>query len=265
MRIRIVTALVLAPAVAGLTLFLPTQWYSLVLLGIVLLGLAEWNRLTINSLRALAVSAPVLAVLAWWLVDRPLALWGVCLAASGLWLYYLLALCRNQMAGIPGSTASFLAGWYCLLGAWAGLVLLHQQPPRGPAVAIAALVVVWAADTFAYFVGKGVGKRQLVANLSPGKTVEGLAGGLLGAVATAWVLSVVWLQLPAETTRVWVGVALLAAIASVVGDLFQSRLKRLAGLKDSGNLLPGHGGVLDRIDGMIAAVPVFACLWVGVP
>ena len=78
-------------------------------------------------------------------------------------------------------------------------------------------------------------------------------------------LSVVWLQLPAETTRVWVGVALLAAIASVVGDLFQSRLKRLAGLKDSGNLLPGHGGVLDRIDGMIAAVPVFACLWVGVP
>ncbi|MCY3769783.1 MAG: phosphatidate cytidylyltransferase [Gammaproteobacteria bacterium] len=265
MLLRSVTALVLAPAVVGLTLYLPTHWYSLVLLLPVLLGMAEWNRLTVRSPRALAVSAPAMGLVAVWLSGFPVALWGICLAASGLWLYCLFALCRNRMAGIPGSTAGFLSGWYCLLAAWAGLVLLHQQPLQGPAVATAVLAVVWAADTFAYLVGKGIGKRKLVPDLSPNKTVEGLAGGLLGAGMTAWGLSAYWLQFPATTHRSWMVAGLLAAVASVVGDLFQSRLKRVAGLKNSGNLLPGHGGVLDRIDGIIAAVPVFAVLWVGLP
>ena len=118
---------------------------------------------------------------------------------------------------------------------------------------------MWAADTGAYFVGSRFGKHKLAPRISPGKSWEGFAGGLaasaLAAVAAVPLLQLQWPQLPALVALVLATVAI-----SVVGDLFESLLKRHAGMKDSADLIPGHGGILDRIDSLLAALPVFVVL-----
>ena len=148
-----------------------------------------------------------------------------------------------------------------LTGFWAGMVILHQQ---GFVVIIAAMVTVWAADSFAYFAGKSFGHRPLAPSLSPKKTIEGVVGGLLGACLVLLLSAFLGFDpaLQGSNLLLWVAAGVLAALVSVAGDLFQSRIKRRAGVKDSGSILPGHGGILDRIDGLIAAIPVFASLWV---
>ena len=118
------------------------------------------------------------------------------------------------------------------------------------------LMLVWAADTFAYFAGSRIGGPKLAPRISPGKTWAGFWGGLVGAcvicIPAVPLLGLAWSRLP-----VLMGLALVVALASVVGDLFESLIKRQAGAKDSGTLIPGHGGVLDRIDSVVAALPVF--------
>jgi phosphatidate cytidylyltransferase len=116
------------------------------------------------------------------------------------------------------------------------------------------LAIVWAADVGAYAFGRWLGRTKLAPAVSPGKTWEGVAGGLLLAGVAAG-LAAPWLDLPVARLA---GLGVVTALASVLGDLTQSMFKRNAGLKDSGKLLPGHGGVLDRIDSLTAAIPVFA-------
>jgi phosphatidate cytidylyltransferase len=116
------------------------------------------------------------------------------------------------------------------------------------------LVIVWAADVGAYAIGRWLGRVKLAPKVSPGKTWEGVTGGVLLAALAAWAAAVL-LGLPAAPL---IGLGIATALASVVGDLTVSMFKRNVGLKDSGTLLPGHGGVLDRIDSLTAAVPIFA-------
>ena len=275
MWVRIITVLVLAPVVIALTLILPTRWFSVVLLAVALMGLYEWNRLTIKSSGVFSIAAIGLAAATWWLVSQPQLLLAICALAALFWAYQIYALQqfeqrfnRSQLPAsapdmTPGSKCAFSWGVFCLLGAWAALVLLHQQAEQGPIATIALLVMVWATDSFAYFTGKAFGRHPLAPGLSPNKTVEGVIGGLFGAALAAGLgffiidfsqdFSVMMLL-------VWIAAGLCAALFSVAGDLYESRLKRLAGVKDSGHLLPGHGGVLDRIDGVIAATPVFVTL-----
>ncbi|MDD9855584.1 MAG: phosphatidate cytidylyltransferase, partial [Gammaproteobacteria bacterium] len=141
--------------------------------------------------------------------------------------------------------------------AWCAAVWLRVE--HGAGVALGALAVVWAADSGAYFAGKRFGKRRLAPAISPGKTVAGLVGGLAAALTVAALLA--WAAADAAQIRWWLAAALVAALFSVVGDLYESSLKRRAGVKDSGGILPGHGGILDRIDGLIAALPPFAVVW----
>jgi len=120
------------------------------------------------------------------------------------------------------------------------------------------LILVWIADTAAYFVGRAWGRRKLAPAISPGKTWEGAAGGLLGALAYAiicrfFIEGIAWAP--------YLAAAALLAMVSIVGDLFESAAKRQAGVKDSGTILPGHGGILDRIDSATAVLPVAALLW----
>jgi phosphatidate cytidylyltransferase len=124
-----------------------------------------------------------------------------------------------------------------------------------PSEALAVLAVAWIADTGAYFAGKRWGRHKLAPSISPGKTWEGVAGGLLAAAAYAIILSI---SASGGTTGMafFIGVTLVLAVMSIVGDLFESAAKRQAGLKDSGTLLPGHGGMLDRIDSATAILPV---------
>jgi phosphatidate cytidylyltransferase len=149
-----------------------------------------------------------------------------------------------------------LAGVLVTVPAWASLVLLHSREPDGPYVILYLLVLVWAADSGAYFAGRKWGKRKLAPVISPGKSWEGVYGG----IALCSVLAVAVGLAYGETLKQAAGlllVSLLTVMFSIVGDLLESLMKRQAGIKDSSNLIPGHGGVLDRIDSLTAAAPVF--------
>jgi len=156
-----------------------------------------------------------------------------------------------------------IAGWIVLAGAWVALVTLQA---RSPWLVLAAMAIVWIADTAAYFTGRAFGRRKLAPQVSPGKTWEGVYGAL--AAVAIYALALTPLSdaagrsgaLTPLAVGIWVACALALAALSIEGDLFESLLKRNANVKDSGRLLPGHGGVLDRIDALLAAMPAAALL-----
>lgn len=266
---RIITALTLLPLVLGVVFLLPTAGFALAMAVVVALGAWEWTRLIgLREQRERAGHVAALLVL--------LAATAVCLgstAATGLvlavgvlgWLglmAWLVAYQRGRATDTPITGArGALLGLLLFLPAWFGLVLIHGQP-GGPWLVLMLLVLTWAADVGAYFAGRTLGKRRLAPRISPGKTVEGAVGGLLLTLIAAWLLALI---LPA-TVPGGLSLAVLAIatfVASVAGDLLESMVKRRCGVKDSGTLLPGHGGVLDRIDSLTATAPVFAAglLW----
>jgi len=257
---RIITALLLAPVAVGLTLYLSTFWFGVFLGVICIVGLYEWNRLTIKSVPILV--GGILAIAAMVAYGHANLTWlgYLCIVVSLYWVYQVWDLYKNGLARKLGALAGFVEGIFLLAGFWAGMSILHQQ---GSVVVIAAMAAVWAADSFAYFTGKAFGHRPLAPTLSPKKTVEGVAGGLFGACSVLLLSAFLGFDpaLQGSDLWIWVFAGIVAALVSVAGDLFQSRIKRRAGVKDSGSILPGHGGILDRIDGLIAAIPVFASLW----
>jgi phosphatidate cytidylyltransferase len=140
--------------------------------------------------------------------------------------------------------------------AWYALIKLRIE--GGPTWIFILFALVWSTDTFAYFAGRKWGKHPMAPQISPKKTREGLAGGLIGCLALMTALVYVFPSLIAPAQRLyWLVLVLLIALISVMGDLYESMLKRIAQVKDSGRLLPGHGGVLDRVDSLIAALPFF--------
>ena len=195
------------------------------------------------------------------------ALAGVQLGYIGWWILAALWLRRVDLARQTNRAVTLMKlgiGLLLAVPAWAAAGLLHGDGEFGPRWLLYALVLVWAADTFAYFVGSRIGGRKLAPRISPNKTLEGVAGG----VGLAMVVGVIGALLIGARLGQLPAVALVAAFTvlfSVAGDLFESLLKRHVGAKDSGTLIPGHGGVLDRIDSVLAALPVFALgkIWLG--
>ncbi|MCL7714294.1 phosphatidate cytidylyltransferase [Stenotrophomonas mori] len=264
-KTRVITALIMAPAAICAILLLPTQWLAAAAALVFLIGLWEWLRLTgVDGLprTVLLVLNLLLMVLLVWASAGSLVLFQLAvLAGVGFWLLALLWL-RFFDFGAHGeqSAARMLklaAATLAIIPAWAALVLIHAGEPHGNRWLLTALAIVWAADSGAYFAGRAFGRRKLAPRVSPNKTVEGLLGGLVAGLLVAagfgWLAGVQAAGLPGLLL-----VATLAVLASVLGDLFESLLKRHAGAKDSGSVIPGHGGVLDRIDGVLAALPVFA-------
>jgi phosphatidate cytidylyltransferase len=259
---RTLTALILAPLAIAIILLLPTIGFALVVAAVSLLALWEWTRLAgvgANMPRVLFVAFNAAALLLLWQLRASPFAWYVIGAGLAGWLLSLLWLRHFSWAAAPtreNAALKLAAGELAVLPAWLALVHLHGDADRGPAWALLAVLLVWAADIGAYFAGKRFGTTRLAPRISPNKTTAGAWGALVvaGFVALvgAWLLGMRGAALVAL-----LALALLSVLASILGDLVESLLKRQANVKDSGTLFPGHGGLLDRLDSVFAAVPVF--------
>lgn len=268
-RTRLLAALVMAPLAIAAILLLPTDWMMALAAVVFLLGLWEWFDLaeiedTLARTVLLVAHLALMVALIWasWSSDGFSFVLLKLMTMIGIiwWLLALAWLGRSGFASDHDTHARMFklaAAALAVIPAWCALAWIHASEPNGHRWLLTALMVVWAADTGAYFTGRRFGKHKLAPKISPNKTIEGLAGGMLLATVVGVALSLfagaTTAQLPAVAL-----VALLAALFSVVGDLFESLLKRHAGVKDSGDLIPGHGGILDRLDGVLAALPAFA-------
>ena len=254
LKTRILTAAVLIGLLLVVLLWLPPSATWIAMTAAVLAGAWEWSaflrlpRLSGRVLYVVAIAAclPIL----WALTQDATARLVVLLVALLWWVVALLwvILAPRRVAAWSAGLAGILA----LVPAWMALVRLRVDVPRGAQWLLFALCLVWAADVGAYFAGRSFGRTKLAPQVSPGKTWEGVLGGLAFAALVAlwgsW-----WFALPAlQLVPVCLGVVAF----SIVGDLTESLLKRFAGLKDSGTLFPGHGGVMDRIDSLTSAMPV---------
>jgi phosphatidate cytidylyltransferase len=260
---RVLTALVLIPLVVAGILYLDSQTLAIAVAIAILVGALEMGRLArlAGAPAQIGFVAGVAAAL--WLAGHfllPQHAAPVQWVMTAWWLMMtvLLVARRRELPRVEGSRpAIVLLGGLVLVTAWLSIVALHASGPRGPALVLFLFVLIWVADSAAYFAGRAFGRRKLSPFVSPGKTWAGAAGAGAGALICALALSM---------TRVagdppLLGLALLCVLVTAVsigGDLWESRLKREAGVKDSGALLPGHGGMLDRIDSLLAAAPVFA-------
>jgi phosphatidate cytidylyltransferase len=279
-RTRVIAALIMAPVAIAAILLLPTQWMAalaalvmlgglwewlklagvedslsrtvLVLLNLLLMVLLVWASRTSSGLSPALFQIVTLGGVAWWF-------------AALLWLRYFNFASNHQTYARAFKLA---AGTLAVVPAWCALGLIHSssfevmqadglRPTSGHLWLFVALAIVWAADSGAYFAGRHFGRRKLAPRISPNKTVEGLLGGLFAGMLVAAAGTFLAGAGVAELPGVLL-VAIVTVLFSVVGDLFESLLKRHVGAKDSGNLIPGHGGILDRIDGVLAALPIFA-------
>ena len=269
---RILTAVVLVPLVLAALFLLPPWGWGAVTLAVIVLAAAEWADLAgyrrhtwwmfVVGTLLIGVNllvSPLCGFAAGWPKGIVLAVCGV---ATLFWL--LVAVPWLAIRWRPTSPLLLaVAGWIVLIGAWVAIVKMQAHSPW---LVLAAMAIVWIADTAAYFAGRAFGRRKLAPEVSPGKTWEGVYGGL--AAVAIYALALVPLAVEAGfrgtvspiAVIVWIGLALALAALSVVGDLCESLLKRQAGVKDSGRVLPGHGGILDRIDALLAAMPAAALL-----
>ncbi|MET0110622.1 MAG: phosphatidate cytidylyltransferase [Candidatus Thiodiazotropha sp.] len=258
---RVITALILAPLVVAAVLLLPNHYLALIVALVVSVGGWEWARLSgieTSFLQIVYSGSLVLCLVALYYLLPSAWVPGVMLFSVAWWLLVVWRLTRYH-AGQQHSDwllKRAIEGFIVLLPAGVALVSIHRIPTTGPGLLLFVLILIWSADIGAYFAGHRWGKHKLAPQVSPGKTREGVYGAMASALLCAVFLSF-WLAGSLGQSLLIVLLCLITMLASVVGDLFESLTKRLQGVKDSGQLLPGHGGMLDRIDSLTAAAPVF--------
>lgn len=264
---RVLTALVLAPLIIALV-FLTTTLVFAVLLGVIFLaGLWEWTRMSgmrNRPLRACLLLGYAIVMVLLWRVVRSDWWWLPALVGAAWWLIATLWL-RNMRFAAERTHAhvalKLLAGLLVVVPAWCAVVALHagpvaQAPPYAAWWVVFCACIVIAADSGAYFAGTRFGGRKLAPSISPGKTWAGVYGAL--ACAAVIGLAGGWIAHASKGLLLGViALALVTVVFSIIGDLFESLVKRHAGVKDSGALFPGHGGLFDRMDSLVAALPVF--------
>ena len=279
MKQRIITALVLAPLAISAIFFLPLKFFMLFGAAIFLLASKEWAGFVSKtpSFSTIYLFGLFLGVT---LMLMPVGLiWDGALPnqyiMSGLtvanvwWCVALMLVIRYPKSASLWQSNKFIKSVFGLLTLvpffW-GLVILRSVNMEhdfyfGAELLMYVFLLVWAADTGAYFAGKNFGKHKLAPNVSPGKTIEGFLGGVLSAMIVAY-FALDFFAITDDKMLPFFAASLITTLVSALGDLTESIFKREAGLKDSGNLLPGHGGILDRIDSLTAAVPVFALIYI---
>lgn len=266
---RLMTSLVLAPLMLAGIYLLPVDYFSLFIGLIVVVAAWEWANLagysrTTTRLTVAIAGAAILLAVDWWRLSAQIS-WQTLMIAAVIW--WLLAL--FLVLTYPGSQTVIRRRWVRLLMGvpvlvpfWLGLNVLKGREDDA-LVLTWLMLLVWGADVGAYFAGRAFGKRKLAPNVSPGKTWAGVYGGMATSILVS--VAVTLMFLPPLSALQWTALVLVSALLvaiSVLGDLLESLLKRYRGIKDSSQLLPGHGGVLDRIDSLCAATPLFCLLLV---
>lgn len=255
---RLLTALILIPVFILLVLFASPQTFYLLTAIIMLLGAYEWScfigikkfphylvyplvTLLVLVIAYLFPITPILYfTLAWWLI------------ATCLVIRYP----KNTTFWRNGTLTRGFMGLLTLVPCWLAINYIRNYP-NGISILLFLFVLIWGADSGAYFAGRKWGKHKLIPEVSPGKTWEGFLGALL-TTAVITIVGLIIFKIPGTAWFVAFIWTMLTVLFSIMGDLFESMMKRLAGVKDSGRLLPGHGGILDRIDSLTAAAPIFA-------
>jgi phosphatidate cytidylyltransferase len=252
---RVVTALVFGAVLIGAVFLLPPLGAAGVFALLWLGGAWEWGAFArfagMTRIAYLALVAAVMLSAPYWL--RGEAAFGGLLSVAVLWWGTALVSLMSYRAPIPPAITA-ATGFLVLVPGWYTIAYMLAYAPGGAALIFVALLVVWSADVGAFFSGRWLGRTKLAPRVSPGKTWEGVAGGAVFAALVGGGAGYA-LALP---TLLFALLAVASALVSVVGDLTVSRFKRNVGLKDSGHWLPGHGGVLDRIDSLTAALPAYA-------
>lgn len=251
---RVMSGAVIAVLLIVTVLWLPSWWSAAALSAVLLAAAWEWSGFLGAGVlrRASFLGLTFLACLLWWR-------WS---AASVLMLWLALVFWSAMVIWVfvwprVGRAAVFITGVFALSFAWCALVRMRVDWERGSHAVMYALLIVWLADSGAYFTGRAWGVSKLAPRVSPGKTWAGLWGGLGACV----VLAVAAAAIEGLPTLPLIAVTVGVGAYSVAGDLVESLCKRFAGLKDSGSMIPGHGGVLDRFDSLLAAAP---CLMLGI-
>ncbi|HDL8261247.1 TPA: phosphatidate cytidylyltransferase [Yersinia enterocolitica] len=276
LKYRLITALILIPVVIGALFLLPPVGFAIVTLVVCMLAAWEWGQLAGFASRSQRIWLAILCgfLLISMLLSLPayqhsahlpqvsVPLW----LSMGWWIAaLLLVLTYPRYAAVWRNShlLRIIFGILTIVPFFWGMVALRQYGYEqdhniGAWWLLYVMLLVWGADSGAYMFGKLFGKHKLAPKVSPGKTWEGLIGGLLTSALISWLFGrYAPLDIIPEILLIC---SVAAALASVLGDLTESMFKREAGIKDSGHLIPGHGGILDRIDSLTAAVPVFACL-----
>ena len=265
---RVITALILAPLFVWSVIALPTTYISLLFAVMVTVGATEWMRLMgdpapIGKYPFIGLIWLLMVASAW--ASQHTVLFYLLLTVSAVWWCYAVWLLQRYSAHVlsceaQGEVTQFplsalpAIGVVLLVPTWIAMVVLHSISPYW---LLLMMILIWGADTGAYFAGRAFGKRKLAPQVSPGKSWEGVAGAMAMTVVVA-IVGGILLDVSGAALFGLVILALVTVAFSIVGDLMESLMKRRVGVKDSGTLLPGHGGVLDRIDSLTAAAPIFA-------
>lgn len=259
---RVITALVLAPLAIWSILFASQQGFTYGLAIVLFLATLEWNNfvvyknkisgwlfstvvtlsfLVLEYLSDIAyIQSVIYLSLIWWLISLPL----------------LFSFPFKPTHWLQQQASKIVIGFVMLLSTFLALNLLRNSEVFGINYVIYVLAIIWIADSGAYFTGRAWGKRKLLPNVSPGKSWEGVYGALLATLVTAF-FALDFLNITSAQSLFFIVLTLVTVVYSVIGDLSESMFKRMVGVKDSGYILPGHGGILDRIDSLTSALPIF--------
>ena len=266
---RILTALILGPLIIWSVLAFSHKALAIEMGLVLMLAGWEWARLAgIQKQPGRVIYAFVvgsfLLMLTWLIHSHVNLLKPILYTASAWWVVAtLLIIVANRKKIIATDNVSLsamllnlLVGILILSGAFIGIVAMHSVGGYGENYILILLILIWVADSSAYFAGKAFGKHKLAANVSPGKTWEGVMGGMLATILVAYIIGL-YLKFDSALIFYFVVTAVVSIGFSIVGDLIESLFKRRTGVKDSSQLLPGHGGILDRIDSLLSAAPLF--------
>lgn len=261
---RLLTAAILIPVFLAALFLMDDLGFAVLLTVILVLSLYEWANLSgIQSIAIKTVYITAGVVIAAIFHYSGLVGQSLFVLVFALWVVVVLRLFQfgkqvhDQKALAGNGPLAWLDGYFVLLPTVLGLQVLKANDISAPLLILIFFFIIWSADTGAYLAGRKWGKRKLAPAISPGKTIEGLIGGLAGAQIVAALVGVLVWELSLVKLLIWLLAVAFVTLFSVAGDLFESIYKRRAGVKDSGKLLPGHGGVLDRIDSACAALPPY--------